>query len=76
MAVIVTDDWSAPDAKMGYGTTNRGPDAFSALIFLRPRPLLFGGGPSSPANPPLVLIGSVPTALANPERKFAEGADP
>lgn len=49
---------------------------FSALIFLRPRPPLFGGGPSSPASPPLFLIGSAPMLLANPESRFAEATDP
>lgn len=49
---------------------------FSALIFLRPRPPVLGGGPSRPVNPMLFLIDSVPEAPGSPEARFEEDIIP
>lgn len=48
-------------------------DPFSALILFRPRSA-FGGGPRSPARPPLAFPGKEAWLQARPDRRCGVGA--
>lgn len=70
--MMEVQDWSWPEARIGYGTT-KSEDPFSALILFRLRSS-FGGGPRSPARPPLVFPGKLPWLQASPDRRCDVGA--